>query len=87
MLDGLRNTFGLEKVGLYSDNGPAELPNSSGFKVEGLKKTHTFFKSMELRVTVVSLMMTTDYLSVKLNLYDLSYMPSKKQNAKIIYTY
>ena len=30
-------------------------------------------------------MLTTDYLDVKLNLYDLSYMPYKNQNAKIMY--
>ena len=31
-------------------------------------------------------MLMTDYLDVKLNLYDLSYMPYKKKNAKIMYT-
>ena len=86
LLDGLKNIFGLERVGLYRDDGLAVLPNSSGFKVERLKKqTHAFFKSMGLRVTIESPMVITDYLDVKLNLYDLSYMPYKKQNAKIMY--
>ena len=86
LLDGLKNIFGLERVGLYRDDGLAVLPNSSGFIVERLKKqTHAFFKSMGLRVTIESPMLTTDYLDVKLNLYDLSYMPYKKQNAKIMY--
>ena len=40
---------------------------------------------MGLRVTVESPMMTTDYLDVKLNLNNLSYMPYKKQNTKIMY--
>ena len=30
-------------------------------------------------------MLTTDYLDVKLNLYDLSYMPYKKKNGKIMH--
>ena len=52
LLDGLKNIFGLNRVGLYRDDGLAVLPNSSGFKVEKLKKqTHAFFKSMGLRVT------------------------------------
>ena len=86
LLDGLKNIFGLERVGLYRDDGLAVLPNSSGFIVERLKKqTHAFFKSMGLRVTIESPMLTTDYLDVKLNLHDLSYMPYKKQNAKIMF--
>ena len=86
LLDGLKNIFGLERVGLYRDDGLAVLPNSSGFKVERLKKqTHAFFKSRGLRVTVESPMLTTDFLDVKLNLSDLSYMPYKKKNAKIMY--
>ena len=75
MLDGLKDIFGL-----------AVLPNSSGFKVEKLKKqTHAFFKSMGLRVTVESPLVITDFLDVKLNLNDSSFMPYKKQNAKIMY--
>ena len=75
MLDGLKDIFGL-----------AVLPNSSGFKVEKLKKqTHAFFKSMGLRVTVESPLVITDFLDVKLNLNDISFMPYKKQNAKIMY--
>ena len=62
------------------------MPNSSGFKVERLKKQiHTIFKSMGLQVTVESLMLTTDYLDVKLNLNDLYYMPYKNQNTKTMY--
>ena len=38
LLDWLKNIFGLERVGLYRDDGLAVLPNSSGFKVERLKK-------------------------------------------------
>ena len=86
LLDGLKNIFGLKRVGLYRDDGIAVLPNSSGFIVEKLKKqTHAFFKSMGLRVTVESPMVITDFLDVKLNLNDLSYMPYKKPNAKIMY--
>ena len=52
LLDGLKDIFGLNRVGLYRDDGLAVLPNSSGFKVEKLKKqTHAFFRSMGLRVT------------------------------------
>ena len=40
---------------------------------------------MGLGVTVGSPMLTTDFLDVKLNLSDLSYMPYKKKNAKIMY--
>ena len=40
---------------------------------------------MGLRVTIESPMVITDYLDVKLNLCDLSYMPYKKQNAKVMY--
>ena len=40
LLDGLKNIFGLERVGLYRDDGLAVLPNSSGFIVERLKKTN-----------------------------------------------
>ena len=86
LLDGLKNIFGLERAGLYRDDSKAVLPNSSGFKVEGLKKqTHAFFKSMGLQVTVESPMLTTDFLNVKLNFNYLSYMPYKKQNTKIMY--
>ena len=86
LLDGLKNIFGLNRVGLYRDDGLAVLPNSSGFKVEKLKKqTHAFFKSMGLRVTVESPLVITDFLDVKLNLNDISFMPNKKQNAKVMY--
>merc|ERR1712240_404487 len=86
LLDGLKSIFGLERVGLYRDDGLAVLPNSSGFKVERLKKqTHAFFRSMGLKVTVESPLVVTDFLDVKLNLSDLSYMPYKKKNAKIMY--
>ena len=37
LLDGLKDIFGLNRVGLYRDDGLAVLPNSSGFKVEKLK--------------------------------------------------
>ena len=40
---------------------------------------------MELRVTVESPMLTTDFLDKRLKLLDLSYMPYKKQNAEIVY--
>ena len=40
---------------------------------------------MGVRLTFESSMMTTEYLDMKLNLYDLSYMPYKKQNAKSMY--
>ena len=86
LLDGLKDIFGLNRVGLYRDDGLAVLPNSSGFKVEKLKKqTHAFFKSMGLRVTVESPLVITDFLDVKLNLNDISFMPYRKQNAKIMY--
>ena len=39
---------------------------------------------MGLRVTVESPTMTADYLDVKLNINNFSYMPHKKQNAKIM---
>ena len=85
LVDGLKNIFGLKRVGLYRDDGIAVLPNSYGFKVEKLKKlTHAFFKSM-LRVTVESPLLTTDFLNVKLNLNDLPYMPYKKPNATNMY--
>ena len=71
LLDWLKNIFGLKRVGLYRDDGISVLPNSSGFKVKKLKKrTHKFFKSMGLRVTVESPLVTTDFLDVKLNLKD-----------------
>ena len=38
LVDGLKNIFGLKRVGLYRDDGIAVLSNSSGFKVEKLKK-------------------------------------------------
>ena len=40
---------------------------------------------MGLKVTVESPLMITDFLDVKLNLNDISLMPFKKQNAKIMY--
>ena len=40
---------------------------------------------MGLRVTVESPLVITDFLDVKLNLKDLSHMPYKKSNAKIMY--
>ena len=49
------------------------------------KQTHAFFKSMGLRVTVESPLVIPDFLDVKLNLNDLSYMPYKKPNARIMY--
>ena len=86
MLDRLKDIFGINRVGLYRDDGLAVLSNSSGFKVEKLKKqTHAFSKSMGLKVTVESPLMITDFLDVKLNLNDISLMPFKKQNAKIMY--
>ena len=55
LLEGLKDIFGLNRIGLYRDDGLAVLSNSSGFKVEKLKKqTHAFFKSMGLKVTVES---------------------------------
>ena len=81
-LAGLKNIFGLNRVGLYRDDGLAELPNSSGFKVEKLIKANlAFFKSIVLRVTVESQLVITDFLNVKLNLNDISFM----QKAKIMY--
>ena len=40
---------------------------------------------MGLQATVKSPMVTTDYLDVKLNLYDLRNMPYKKQNSKTMF--
>ena len=37
LFDGLNNIFGLERDGLYRDDGLAVLPNSSGSKVDRLK--------------------------------------------------
>ena len=37
LLDGLKDIFGLNRFGLYRDDGLAVFPNSSGFKVEKLK--------------------------------------------------
>ena len=83
MLDGLKDIFGLNRVGLYRDDGLAVLSNSSGFKVKKLKKqTHAFFKSMGLKVTVESPLVITDFLNVKLNLSDIYFMPHKKKNEK-----
>ena len=43
LIDGLKNIFGLERVGLYRDDGLAVLPNSCGFIVKRLKKqTHVY---------------------------------------------
>ena len=40
---------------------------------------------MGLSVTMESPLVITDFLDVKLNLNDISFMPYKKQNAKIMY--
>ena len=39
LLDGLKNIFGLEKAGLYRDDGLSVLPNSSEFQVKRLKNS------------------------------------------------
>ena len=76
----------LNRVCLYRDDGIAMLPNSSGFKGEKLKKqTHTFFKSMGLRVPLESPLVITKFLELNLNLNDISYMPYIKPNKKIMY--
>ena len=41
LLEGLKDIFGLNRIGLYRDDGLAVLSNSSGFKVEKLKKTNS----------------------------------------------
>ena len=85
LLDGLKDIFGLNRVKLYSDDGLAVLLKSSGFKVEKLKKrTHAFFKSMGLPTLELPIVIT-DFLDVELSLNDISLMPYKKQNAKIMY--
>ena len=62
LLDGLKNIFGLNRFGLFRDDGIAVLPNSSSFKVDKLQKqTHAIFKSMGLRVTVESPLGITDF--------------------------
>ena len=82
MLDGFKNVFGIETVGLYRDDCLAVLPNSTCFKVKRLKKqTHAIFKSMGLRVTNHDKWL----LRCEANLEELFYMPYIIQNLKIIY--
>ena len=85
LLDRLKDIFGLNRVGLYRDDGLAVLPNSSSFKVEKLKKkrTHAFFKPMGFKVTVESPLVITEFLDVKLNLNDISFMPYKRKMQKL----
>ena len=86
VLSGLKYIFEAGNVGLYLDGGMAILLNCFGFKVERLKKqTHAYFKSLGLRITVLSPLMITDFLDVELNLNDISYMLYRKQNSNIIY--
>ena len=59
-----------------------EYVNSANKKTCGVRREHT---TMGLRVTVESSLVITDFLDVKLILNDLSYMPYKKLNAKIMY--
>ena len=81
LLHHLAKIFGKEAVGLYRDDGPAILRNASGPDAERVRKKVTqFFQYHQLKVTVDTNLIQTDFLDVTLNLSTGRYWPYRKPN-------
>ena len=76
LLHHFAKIFGEEAVGLYRDDGLAILCNASGPDAERVRKKVTqFFQHHQLKVTVDTNLIQTDFLDVTLNLCTGRYWP------------
>ena len=75
-----------ENVGLYRDDGPGILQNSSGSEIElKRKQIIQIFKSCGLNITVKTNIKTADFLDVRLDLVNNTYQPYRKPNSETVY--
>ena len=76
LLHHLAKIFGKEAAGLYRDDGLAILHNVSGPDAERVRKKVTqFFQYHQLKVTVDTNLIQTDFFDVTLNLCTGRYWP------------
>ena len=76
LLHHLAKIFGKEAFGLYRDDGLAILRNASGPDAERVRKKVTqFFQYHQLKVTVDTNLIQTDFLDITLNLSTGRYWP------------
>ena len=86
LLHHLAKIFGKEAIGLYRYDGLAILLNASGPDAERMRKKVTeFFEYHQLKVTVDTNLIQTDFLDVTLNLSTGRYWPYRKPNDQPLY--
>ena len=86
LLDILKNEFGVEKIGLYRDDGLGCFQNISGPGSERIKKKICkIFRENGLSITIETKLTITDYLDVTFNLKTGKYYPYRKENNVLQY--
>lgn len=82
----VHNEISLNNIGIYRDHGLMVVNNSTGNKVDKLRKwIHRVFKSLHLKVKINSNIKQVDFLDVTLNLHLNNFQPFLKNNANPIY--
>lgn len=82
----VHNEISLNNIGIYRDDGLMVGNNSTGSKVDKLRKwIHRVFKSLHLKVKINSNIKQVDFLDVTLNLHLNNFQPFLKNNANPIY--
>ena len=86
LLEKLSNVIEKQNIGLYRDDGLGVIGNCTGPKLDRLKKDITaIFKSEELKITIETNLVKTDFLDVNFDLSTGKYFPYRKPNDKPLY--
>ena len=86
ILSKLWTVFDKENIGLYRDDGLAVLRNCCGPDTERRKKKIVkIFKDCGLKITIQTGLSIADFLDVKFNLNNETYMPFRKPNDHPVY--
>ena len=86
LLHELNKLFGKNNVGLYRNDGLANVTNASGPQMDKLrKKIVTMFKNYDLKITTETNLSPTDYLVVFFDLSKNTYSPFRKLGNESLY--
>ena len=86
MLDKMKDSVGLQSVGLYRDDGLGILRDVSGPRAEQIrKKLHEIFKNEDLSITIDPISSNADFLDVTFELETGIFYPYRKPNDTPLY--
>jgi len=86
ILNDLGSTCGKENIGLYRDDGLAELKDTMGRRADRIRKDITrHFKTHGLNITIQTNLKIVNFLDVTFNLNNGTYYPYRKPNDHPLY--